>query len=128
MIRVIPTYKNTDSLKTALLFKNHAYRHYELPENIVFDQDLIYMCKHWKKLFALLRTRISLSYAYQVETDGQSDLLNNEMEGMIPLIVSFDKSVWHNYLVAYEVAYKSSVVDITTFSPFFSIMYFFPKQ
>ena len=119
MIRIAPTKPNTNAPETALLYKDHVYRHHGLPVNIICDRDPIFMSNFWKSLFELLGTKISPSSAYHPQTDGQSEIMNRKVEEMIRSFVSFDKSDWDKYLVDFEVAYNSSINATTTFTPFF---------
>ena len=119
MIRIAPTKPNTDALSTAVLYKDHVYRHHGLPVNIICDRDPIFMSNFWKHLFKLLGTKITPSSAYHPQTDGQSEIMNRKIEEMIRSFVSFDKSDWDRFLVDFEVAYNSSVNATTSFTPFF---------
>ena len=119
MLRIICLPEKLNAEKVALLFKEHVYRHYGLPDKIICDRDPIFMSRFWKTLFASLKTRIAPSTAYHPQTDGQTEIVNRKVEEMIRSYANYRKNNWDEHIVDIEVAYNSAIHTTTLCSPFY---------
>ena len=73
--------------KEASLAENLAYTFYKyvvenhvLPEEIIFNQDKLFISKFWKSLMNLIDTKYNLSILYHPQINGQTKRLNQILE------------------------------------------------
>lgn len=60
------------------------------------------MSNFFTKLYKLCGTKIKLSIAYHIETDGQTERTNNFFEDMLKIYVSKKQSLWDKWLYIYD--------------------------
>jgi hypothetical protein len=62
---------------------DHVYKLHGAPEQIISDRDKIFNSQFWKQLFTLTGTTLSMSSSYHPETDGQTECVNQCVEGYL---------------------------------------------
>ena len=68
----------------------------------------------------LLEVYYKLSTAYYVQTDGQTERLNQVLEQFLRYYVNYEQTNWVELLPAAQIVYNSAVISITGVSPFFA--------
>ena len=76
MAILIPCKKTMTAKRTAQLWFEHVWKHYGLLTTIIFDKDARFVSTFWKTLWKQLDTRLSLSTAFHLQTDGQTKVVN----------------------------------------------------
>lgn len=71
------------ALKVAKLFMDNVYKLYGMPQAIVSDRDKIFTSKLWQELFKLSGTELRMSSAYHPQSDGQTERVNQSVEGFL---------------------------------------------
>lgn len=66
-----------------------------------------------------LKIKIRALSTYHPHTDGQTEIMNKEIEEKQRNFVNHNKKDWDQYIVDVEVAYSRSPKAISTLSPFF---------
>jgi CBS domain-containing protein len=61
-------------------FMNNIYKLHDLPVSIVSDRDPVFLSRFWKDLFAYQRVQLLHSTAYHLQTDGQTEVVNQCLE------------------------------------------------
>ena len=56
------------------------YQYHGLPDDIVFDGGIQFISQFWKFLFEILRVDINLSVAFDPQTNGQTERINQVLE------------------------------------------------
>jgi hypothetical protein len=79
----IPLAHPFSAATVASAFMDHVYKLHGSPEQIISDRDRIFNNAFWKQLFALTGTTLKMSSAYHPETDGQSERVNQCLEGYL---------------------------------------------
>jgi hypothetical protein len=102
----------------ALAFFNNVVKLHGLPKTIVSDRDKVFTGTIWKELFRLLDTKLCLSSAYHAQTDGQTDRINQCLEGYLRCAVSSTPKHWLKWLPLAELWYNSSFHSSLQCSPF----------
>lgn len=76
----IPTTTGLDAEGFACLFVKHVACKFGLPTSIILDWDPRWMSDFWRAVTKFLRTRMALSLLYHLQHDGQTEILNCQLE------------------------------------------------
>nr|GEV50814.1 putative reverse transcriptase domain-containing protein [Tanacetum cinerariifolium] len=104
----IPT-RETDNMETLtrLYIKEIVSRH-EVPISIISDHDSHFTFRFWQSMQSALGTRLDMSRAYHLETDGQSERTIQTPKDMLPAcVIDFGKG-WEKHLPLVEFSYNNS--------------------
>src|SRR5260370_25322538 len=77
-IHTIPTVTSLDSTGVARLFLKHIWHHHGLPEEVISDHGPTFVSNFSCKLTALLRVKLTPSTSYHLQTDHQTESINQE--------------------------------------------------
>ena len=72
--------EGTNAEATAKMLLHNVWRRHGLPSSVVSDRGPQFVSAVWKALCKILRINAKLSTAFHPETDGQSEIANQEME------------------------------------------------
>ena len=61
------------------------------------------------KLAALLRVKLTPSTSYHLQTDGQTEHMNQEIEAYLQVFISHQQDNWADWLPLVEFAYNNKV-------------------
>ncbi|GJZ86744.1 putative reverse transcriptase domain-containing protein [Tanacetum coccineum] len=79
-----------------------------VPVSIISDRDGKFTSHFWKSLHKALGTRLDMSTAYHLETDGQSERTIQTLEDMLrACVLDFGKG-WDKHLPLVEFSYNNS--------------------
>lgn len=73
--------------KVAMLFMTHIFKLHGLPESIISDRDPTFISNFWKALFKTQGTKLAYGTAYQPQTNGQTEIVNNWLENYLRCFV-----------------------------------------
>jgi hypothetical protein len=93
-IWIIPTQANLTAENLAVLFFDNWYCENGLPNNIVCDQDKLFVSCFWKALTKLTGVKLKMSSAYHPETDGSSERSNKTVNQMLRFHVKQNQRGW----------------------------------
>lgn len=65
------------------IFLNTVFKHYGLPNTIVYDRDPKFTNNICKNLFCLFGIKITFSTAYYLQTDKQTEQINQILERIL---------------------------------------------
>jgi hypothetical protein len=85
---------------------------------MVSDRGPQFVTEFMCKLYCLLGTRMALSTAYHLQTDGQTEHVNQELEQYICIFVSERQDNWNKLLPLGEFQYNNHVHSATQTVPF----------
>jgi hypothetical protein len=94
----IPLAHPFTALQVAQDFMEHVYKLHGLPESIISDRDKIFTSAFWRYLFKLTDTQLLMSSSYHPQTDGQTDRLNQCLEGFLRCNVHSCPKQWAKWL------------------------------
>ena len=104
----IPTTSRVTAAETAdLVFKNVTIL-FGLPRDIVSDRDPRFTSVFWKSLAAAYKTRLAMSTSKHPQTDGQTEVLNADLETKLRAYVSEDRRNWSQWLGVLQFAYNNA--------------------
>src|SRR5260221_806601 len=117
-IHAIPTVTSLDSAGVAQLFLEHVWRHHRLLEEVISNCRPAFMSNFLRELAALLGVKLTPSTSYHLQTDGQMERMNQEIEAYLRVFVSHRQDDWANWLLLTEFAYNNKVHMATHRTPF----------
>ncbi|WVZ57697.1 LOW QUALITY PROTEIN: hypothetical protein U9M48_008050 [Paspalum notatum var. saurae] len=106
------------ALKVAKLFMEHIHRLHGMPEAIISDRDRIFTSLLWQELFKLSGTKLHMSTAYHPQSDGQTERVNQCVEGFLRCFCQACPTQWSQWLVSAEFWYNTSLDSALKKSPF----------
>ena len=118
-VKFIPCRKELTAEGYAELFLQHIFRQFGVPRIIISDRDPRFLSNFWQELFCLLETRLNMSTAFHLKTDGQSEVSIWTMENFVRPHIEAHPEQWVDQLPLAEFAANNSMNVATGYSPFF---------
>ncbi|GJR98506.1 putative reverse transcriptase domain-containing protein [Tanacetum coccineum] len=104
----LPIRENDPLDKLARLYLNRIVARHGIPASIICDRDGRFTSNFWRSFQKALGTDISMSTAYHLETDGQSERTIQTLENMLrACVIDFGKG-WVKHLPLAEFSYNNS--------------------
>jgi transposase InsO family protein len=94
----IPMHTTINAKGTALLFLKEVWKHHGKPRVVVSDRGPQFIARFMRKLYKLLRIKLALSTAYHPQTDGQTECVNQVLEGYLRTFTSRRQDDWDGLL------------------------------
>eukprot|EP00253_Pinus_taeda_P017075 PITA_17075 len=113
----MPTLSKDGHTATQFLF-NHVISRFRVPQAIVIDHGKHFRNHMMVELTTQLGLRHDSSSPYYPQANGQVEAVNKVLVTMLQRTVSMHKSNWHLMLFSMLWAYRTSVKDATSFTPF----------
>jgi hypothetical protein len=98
-----------------------------LPTIIVSDRDPRFLSTFWSSLARHFDTKLAMSSAAHPQTDGQTEIMNQQLEVMLRAYVNKDRDDWHEFLDVLMLAYNNSPHTTTGEAPATLLMGFRPR-
>src|SRR5258707_13270220 len=87
-IHAIPTVTSLDSARVTQLFLEHIWHHHRLTEEVISNCRSAFVSNFSHKLAALLGVKLTPSTSYHLQTDGQTERVNQEIEAYLQAFMS----------------------------------------
>jgi transposase InsO family protein len=84
----IPTHTTMNTEETALLFLKEVWKHHGTPRAVVSDRGPQFVAAFTRELYKLLGIKLATLTAYHPQTDGQTERVNQELEGYLCIFTS----------------------------------------
>lgn len=114
----IPVRHPYTAMTIAQLFLDNIVKLHGLPTTIVTDRDTIFVSNFWRELFKLYKVNIALSKAYNPQSDGHRERVNQCLEMYLRCSVHDTPKTWKSWLSLAELWYNSSFHSSIGCSPF----------
>lgn len=101
-----------------MLYMENVFKLHGLPEAIVSDRDKISTSNFWQELFRLAGTELRMSSAYHPQSDGQTERVNQCLEGYLRCFVHSCPHKWKDWLPLAEFWYNTSYHSSLSKTPF----------
>jgi hypothetical protein len=124
---MVPTHSELSQEGFAKFFLDHVVNVYGMPERIISDRDTRWLTAFWRSIVLMYGSHMALSSAHHPQTDGQTEILNANIEQMLHAYVAADRSSWARWLGEINHAYNSNVHVSTGYSPDFLLMGYQPQ-
>jgi len=110
----------------AAIHAREVWRYHSLPADIVSDRDSRFTSETWKEFLQLLGIRPRMSTAFHLQTDRQTEQLNQTIEAYLRAFVSKEQDNWVRLLLMAEFAYNNSTTMGNGMFPFYANYGFHP--
>src|SRR5258705_5787321 len=117
-IHAIPTVTSLDSTRVTWLFLEHVWHHHRLPEEVISNHGPTFISNFSCDLETLLGVKLTPSTSYHLQTNGQMECVNQEIEAYLRVFISHQQDDWANWLPLAEFAYNNKVHVATHWTPF----------
>jgi transposase InsO family protein len=84
----IPTHTTLNAEGTALLFLKEVWKHHGMPQVVVSDRGPQFVAAFMCELYMLSGIKLVMSMAYHPQTDGQTERVNQVLEGYLRIFTS----------------------------------------
>jgi transposase InsO family protein len=89
-----------------------------IPKTIISDRGAQFVARFWEKFQQTLGTKLIRSSAYHLQTDGQTERINQVLEDMLrACVIQYDKH-WDKCLALAEFSYNNSYQSSIKIAPF----------
>ena len=121
MVHLVPMKQTITASETAQIYWTNIGRLHGLSHSIVSDRDPRFVSKFWQGLWSLLGTKLRMSSAYHLQTDGQSEAMNRVIEVILRCIMHESKEMehWETILAIVEFVVNNSPTQSTKHTPFY---------
>ena len=79
-------------------FLNEVWKLHGLPSEIISDMDAKFSGEFFESLCKALGIKWQMSTAYHAQTDGQTERINQVLEGYLRNFVNYDQDDWYQML------------------------------
>ncbi len=114
----IPLPKLPSAKETALVVVDHVFRLHGLPIDVVSDRGPQFVSRFWREFCKLLGATVSLSSEFHLQSNGQTERANQDLERTLRCVVSKNPSSWSQQLSMVEYAHNTLPVSSTGLSLF----------
>ena len=114
----IPCNKTATALDTTKLYLFHIWKDHGLPRTIVSDRGPQFTLQVMKDLCRRLGITLKLSTTHHPQTDGQTKVMNREVQQYLRLFCAEEQEQWSDWLGLAQFAINNRQHSPTKFSPF----------
>ena len=114
----IPCNKTDTALDTAKLYLFHVWKDHGLPHTIISDRGLQFASQVMTDLCKRLGIAPKLSTAHHPQTDGQTEVMNREVQQYLRLFCAEEQDQWSDWLGIAQFAINNRHHSAMKFSPF----------
>jgi hypothetical protein len=109
----IPTHTTLNAEGTALLFLKEVWKHHGTPQVIVSDRGPQFIARFTRELYKLLGIKLAMSTAYHLQTNGQTECVNQVLEGYLRTFTGRRQVDWDGLLPMGKFFYNNSIHSST---------------
>ena len=118
MVYFIPTTEKTSAEGLARLFRDNVWKLHGLPESIISDKGPQFTAGLMRELNEMLGIKSKLLMAFHLQTDGQTERVNQELEQYLRMFIDHRQEQWPEWLGTAEFAYNNKAHSSTKMLPF----------
>ena len=118
MTHFVATMERTLAEGLARLFRDNVWKLHGLLESIVLNRGPQFTAELMKELNKMLGIETRLSTAFYLQTDGQMEQMNQELEQYLRFFVDHRQKDWPEWLASAEFVVNNKVHMATKVSPF----------
>jgi len=114
----VTTTEKTTVKGLAKLFRDNVWKLHGLPESVISDREPQFATELTRELNKMLEIETKLSTAYYLQTDGQMERTNQELEQYLRMYVNHRQNNWSEWLTMAEFTFNNKMHTTTKTSPF----------
>jgi hypothetical protein len=114
----IPTHTTITAEGAAQLYLQDVWKHHGTPRVVLSDRGSQFVAGFMRELYKLLGIKLAMSTAYHPQTDGQTECVNQELEGYLRIFTSRRQDNWDKLLPLGEFSHNNHVHSSTQQTPF----------
>ena len=118
MTHFVATTEGTLAEGLARLFRDNVWKLHGLPESMVLDRGPQFAAELTKELNRILGIETRLLTAFHLQTDGQMEQMNQELEQYLRFFVDHRQKDWPEWLASVEFVVNNKVYMATKVSSF----------
>jgi len=118
MIHLKVTTTNVSLEEIAKIYRDDIWRLHGIPRKILSDRGPQFASKFMEEFTKTLGTKRQLSMAYHLQTDGQTERINQKIGTFLQHYVNYQQDDWTNWLAAAEFQYNDKQCAATGKTPF----------
>ena len=118
MAHFIPTTEKTLAEGLARLFRDNVWKLHRLLESIISNGGPQFVAGIMRELNRILGIESKLSMAFHLQTDGQTERVNQELEQYLRMFIDHRQEQWPEWLETAEFAYNNKAHLSTQTMPF----------
>jgi hypothetical protein len=123
----VPAKKTLSAEALADIFVSIVIPRLGAPSSIVSDRGSLFTSGFWREFCHELGIKRRLTTAFHLQTDGQTERLNQVIEHYLRTFVNYRQDNWAELLPVAEFAYNNSTHSSTGFAPFYALMGYYPR-
>jgi len=114
----VKTVTMVTATRAANLYLQNVWKLHGLPRKVVSDRRLQFVAAFMKELYQLLGIEAAMSTAYHLQTDGQTERVNQELEQYLQIFIRERQDDWYTLLPLAEFSYNNHIHLSTQQTPF----------
>ena len=118
MAYFVATTETTSAERLARLFRDNIWKLHGLSESVVSDRGPQFVAELTKELNRMLGIEMRLLTAFHLQTDRQTERMNQELEQYLRFFVDHQQKDWPEHLAGAEFAVNNKVHTATKVLPF----------
>jgi hypothetical protein len=103
----------------AELYVDNVFCYHSLSKEFISDRDSRFTSEFWKGVTELLGTRLCVSSSFHLQTDGQTERVNQTLEAYLRHFVSATLNDWGLLLSRTEFAHNNAIHESVQATPFY---------
>jgi len=118
MVHFISTTEKTSAEGLARLFRDNVWKLHGLPKSIISDRGPQFAAGLMRELNKMLGIKSKLSTTFHLQTDGQTERVNQELEQYLRMFIDHRQKQWPEWLGTAEFVYNNKTHSSTRILPF----------
>ena len=115
---LIPLSHPFNAQKVAEAFLDNVYKLHGMPRIIIWDRDPVFTSAFWKEVCNRTRIQLRISSGQHPQTDGQTERVNQQVEGYLRCFITAHPQRWFSWLPLCELWYNTNWHSSTGRTPF----------
>jgi len=115
----IPTHTTATALGSVQLYLQHVWKLHGLPLSVLSNHGTQFVSQFMRELYHLLGIKVAASTTYHLQTNGQTECVNQELEQYLHVFMNERQDDWAKWLPMAEFAYNNHIPSSMQHTPFF---------
>jgi len=124
----IPCNKMIDATLTTQNYIDYVYQHFGLPNLFLSDRGPQFSSQVFREMARLLGIKTLRSTAYHLQTNGETEQVNQELEIYFRIFCFNNSKMWKQFNPLMEFSHNQKIHFTTKQTPFYLMMEYEPKD